>query len=55
MFHLDSCYASHFTLWQSKKQKTWATTQDLHKIVGATTLQAVGYTTNDGKEETNCL
>lgn len=38
-----------------KSKKTWATTQDLHKIVGATTLQAVGYTSNDGKGETNCL
>lgn len=38
-----------------KAKNYWVTSQDLHKIVGATTLQAVGYTTNDGKGETNCL
>lgn len=37
-----------------KKAKNLGDYLDLHKIVGATTLRAVGYATNDGKGETNC-
>lgn len=47
------CVSFHFMA--IKKAKNLGDYLDLHKIVGATTLRAVGYAMNDGKGETNCL